>query len=170
MEVIHVNARPDDLKKLFKCVAAFRPSAFVRCQVARDDVWKRTGTGERTKIPAATEVSRRVYHSRLTEIWVAARCVFSLRASAVTAIAVSLRIDNIAPQSHECPVFAFQIQLDRGYRETNFDSGVGAIIIRVSTRRLDRHSQKNNRNERHNNSPDSCTRLYRHLVSPLHAC
>ena len=117
MEVIHVDARPHDLNKLFKRVTPFRTSSFVRCQIARDDVWKWTWPGEGTKIPAATQVGRRVDLRRLAKVWVAAWSEFGIRAGAVATIAVALCVDNVAAQSHQCPVFSIQIQRYRCYFE-----------------------------------------------------
>jgi len=59
-------------------------------------------------------------------------------------IATLLSIDNVAAQSHQCPVFPLQVQWDGGYRETNFDSGASVVIVRVSATRLERHAQKRN--------------------------
>src|SRR3982074_2887119 len=119
MEVIHVDACPHDLSKLFKCVTPFRPPSFVRGQIARDDMWKWTWPGEGTKIPAPTQVSRRVNLSRLAKVWVTTHGEFGSRASAVATIAVALCVDNVAAQSHQCPVFSIQIQWDRGDGETS---------------------------------------------------
>src|SRR6266852_3090077 len=40
----------------------------------------------------------------------------------VATIAIDLRIDDVAPQSHQGPVFPDQIQRDRGYCETLLNS------------------------------------------------
>jgi len=39
MDPIEIGSMPQDFLELFKCAAAFRSSCFVRCQVARNDVW-----------------------------------------------------------------------------------------------------------------------------------
>jgi len=57
-------------------------------------------------------------------------------------IAICLGIDNIAAQSHQRPIFPCQIQRDRGYSETNFDSGFGVVIVGVSAGRFDRHPER----------------------------
>src|ERR1700687_2667926 len=119
MEVIHVDACPYDLNKLFKCVTSFRQPSFVRGQIARDDVWKWTWPGEGTKIPAATQVGRGVELRRLAKVWVSAWGEFGSRASTVATIAVALCVDNVATESHQCAVFSIQIQRDRGDLETN---------------------------------------------------
>jgi hypothetical protein len=121
MEVIHVDACPYDLNKLVKCVTPFRKPSFVRGQIARDDVWKWTWPGEGTKIPAATQVGRRVDLRRLAKVWVSAWGEFGSRASTVATIAVALCVDNVATESHQCSVFSIQIQRDRGYLETNLN-------------------------------------------------
>lgn len=101
--MVHVDTCPYDLSKLLKCVAPFGKPSFVRGQIARDEVLKRKGTrpGEGTKIPATTQISRRVNLSRLAEIWVATRCEFCSGTRAVATIAICLGIDNIAAQSHQ---------------------------------------------------------------------
>ena len=53
MEVVHVNACPDDLNKLLKRVTSFRQTSFVRRQIARDDVRKWSWPGEGSKVSAA---------------------------------------------------------------------------------------------------------------------
>jgi len=169
MEVVHVNSSPDDLNKLLERVTSFRQACFVWRQIARNDVWKGPGSGEWTEVPAATQIGRRIDLGRLAKIRIATRGKLGRWTSAVATIAVALSVDNIAAESHQCPVFASQVQRDGGYQETNFDSGVGVVIIRASMGRLDRHPRKNNRNERYNDSTNFCTGLYRHLVSPLRA-
>jgi hypothetical protein len=159
MEVIHVDACPYDLNKLFKCATPFRQPSFVRGQIARDDVWKWTWPGEGTKIPAPTQVGRRVNLSRLAKVWVAIRGEFGSRASAVATIAVALCVDNVAAQSHQVPVFVIQIQVDGRYLETDSNSSVGVVVVRVSAGGLDRHSRKNDRNKRYDGSRDFCTGL-----------
>src|SRR5215469_11672192 len=160
MEVVHVDTCPYDLNKLLKCVPPFRKPSFVRGQIARDEVLKRKGTrpGEGTKIPAATQISRRVNLSRLAEIWVATRSEFCSRTMAVTTIAICLGVDDIAAQSHQRPIFPCQIQRDRGYGETNFDSGLGVVIVGVSAGWFDRHPRKENRNEQSDDSSNFCIR------------
>ena len=121
MEVIHVYACPYDPHKLRKRMTSFRQSSFVRGQIARDDVWKWTWSGKGTKIPAPTQVSRRVNLSWLPKVWVATRGEFGSRASAVATIAVALCVDNVAAESHQCAVLSVQIQRDRGDLETNLN-------------------------------------------------
>src|ERR1700736_2277521 len=122
MEVIQVDACPDDLNKLFKCATPFRSPGFVRGQIARDDVWKWTWSGKGTKIPAPTQVSRRVNLSRLPKVGVATRGEFGSRASAVATIAVAVCVDKAAAQSHQVPVFVIQIQVDGRYLEPDSNS------------------------------------------------
>jgi hypothetical protein len=96
MEVIHVYTCPKDLHKFCKRMTAFRQARFVRSQVARDDVWKWTWPGEWPEIPATAKVSRGVHHGRLAKVWIASRGKFGGRALAVAAIAVALRVNNVA--------------------------------------------------------------------------
>jgi hypothetical protein len=121
MEVIHIDARAQDLKELWKCVAPFGKPRFVRCQIPRDDVWKWTWTRERTKIPTTTQVGHGVDLRRLTKVWIATRSELALRASAVASIAVGLRVDNVTAKSHQCTVLAFKIQRNRGDCEPPFN-------------------------------------------------
>jgi len=118
MEVIHVDACPYDLNKLFKCVTAFRQPSFVRGQIARDDMRKWAWPGEGTEISAAAQVGGRVNLRRLAKVWISTRSEFGFRASAVATIAVTLCVYNVAAQSYQCPVFSIQLQRDRGDGET----------------------------------------------------
>jgi hypothetical protein len=118
MEVIHVDACPHNLNKLFKCVTPFRTTSFVRAQIARDDVWKWAWPGEGTEISAAAQVGSRINLRRLAKVWISTRSEFGFRASAVATIAVALRVDNVAAQSYQCPVLSIQLQRDRGDGET----------------------------------------------------
>jgi hypothetical protein len=77
----------------------------------------------------------------------------------VATIAVAYSIDQIAAKSHQVPVFALQTQMDGRYPETDSNSGVGVVVVRVSAGGLDRHSRKNDRNKRYDSSRDFCTRL-----------
>jgi hypothetical protein len=52
----------------------------------------------------------------------------------VAAIAVRLRIDNVAAQSHQIMVFPFQIQRDGSYRVTDLDEllfAIGSVPLSV---------------------------------------
>jgi len=109
MKVIQVHARPHDLDKFRKRVASYGQSGLVWCQVARDDV--RGAWCYCTKISAATKVGRGIDYRRLPKVWIAARQELSDRgAGAVALIAGDVRVDDIAAQSDESPVFPLQIQ------------------------------------------------------------
>src|SRR5260370_30007429 len=110
MEVIKVGAGPNDLNKLSKRAAPFRQPGFIRCQVARNNVRK---IWRYLKMPAATQVGRRVDRLRLAKVGVRAPAEFSWRTGAVAAIAVSLCVDNIAAQSHQRPVLSRHVQRHR---------------------------------------------------------
>jgi hypothetical protein len=102
-------------------VTSFGQSSFVRCQIAGDDVWKRTWPGEGAKIPTAAQVGRRVDLRRLAKVWVAAWGEFGSGASTVATIAVALCVDDVAAESNECAVFSDQIQRNGGNCESLFD-------------------------------------------------
>jgi hypothetical protein len=118
VEVIHIDACPDDLNKLVECVATFGQPSFVWRQVARDDVWKWTWPGEGAEIPAAAQIGCRIDCRRLTEVRVSTGSKLGGRASAMATIAVCLSVDNVATESHQCPVFSSQVQWNWGYCET----------------------------------------------------
>ena len=96
MEVIHIDACPYDLNKLFKCVAAFGTSSFVRGQIARNDVWKWTWSREWTKIASSAQIGCRIDFSRLAKVWVSAWRKLGRRACAVATITVRLRVNDVA--------------------------------------------------------------------------
>jgi hypothetical protein len=77
----------------------------------------------------------------------------------VTTIAVAYSVDQIAAESHQVPVLAIQIQVDGRYLETDSNSGVGVVVVRVSAGGLDRHFRKNDRNKRYDGSRDFCAGL-----------
>src|SRR5271154_154252 len=83
MDVIEICALPQDLLKLLKRVASFRPPSLIRSQVARDNVWTNirsifrgriagTWGHSRTEVRASGQVSGRVDFLRLAEVWVPA--------------------------------------------------------------------------------------------------
>jgi hypothetical protein len=143
MEVIHVYACPYDLDKLWKRMTSFRQSSFVRCQIAWDDVRKRTWPGEGTKIPAATQVGRGVELRWLAKVWIAARREFGSGVSAVATIAVALCVDDVAAEPYQCAVFSIQIQRDRGYLETNLNLWLVIIVIGVYAWGPNQYPRKN---------------------------
>jgi hypothetical protein len=77
----------------------------------------------------------------------------------VATIAVAYSVHQIAAESHQVPVFAIQIQVNGRYLETDSNSGIGIVIVRVSAGGLERHSRKNDRNKRYDGSRDFCTGL-----------
>jgi hypothetical protein len=87
----------------------------------------------------------------------------------VATIAVSGSVDQIASKSHQDSVSAIEIQVNGRYCETDSNSGVSVVIVRVSAGWLDRHCRKNDRNQRCDGSRDFCTGLYCHMGSPLRA-
>src|SRR5260370_41775220 len=114
MEVIQVYTGPHDLNKFRKRVASYGESGLIRCQVAGNDV--RSAWCYCTKIPAAAEVGRRIDYRGLAKVWITAwEKLSERRAGAVALIARDVRVDDIAAQSDERPVFPVQIQLDGCY-------------------------------------------------------
>jgi hypothetical protein len=95
VEVIHIDACPHDLNKLFECVATFGQPSFVWRQVSRDDVWKWTWCGEGAEIPAAAQIGCWIDYRRLTEVRVSTGSKLGCRASAMATIAIALRVDNV---------------------------------------------------------------------------
>src|ERR1039457_575193 len=105
MQVVEIDAGPDDLLKLGERVAAFRHARLIRCQIAGDDegtriVWIQTGRAEDR---AATQVNGRIELLRLTEVRVKARKEVEVRGAAavVAGIAVAPDVDQIAAQSYQ---------------------------------------------------------------------
>ena len=103
-------------------MTSFRQTTLVRCQIARDDVWKWTWPGEGTEIPAAAQVGRRIDRSRLAKVWVPSGGEFGTRVGAVTTIAVCHCVDQIAAQSHERSILSGQIERDWRNVETALNS------------------------------------------------
>ena len=103
MEFIKICAIPDDLLKLRKRVAPFRPPKLVRCQVAGDHVWTcvpgRTGwSPDWTEIGAPTQVDGRIDKRPLAKVGVSAcgEIEVGRTAASVTTIAIARAIDDIA--------------------------------------------------------------------------
>jgi hypothetical protein len=81
----------------------------------------------------STQVGCRIDYLALVSVWVPAREIFEVWrrcAAAVASIAVVHSVDEIAPQSHQRPVFSGQIQPDWRYLKTN--SNLGFLIVIVS--------------------------------------
>jgi hypothetical protein len=134
MDVIEIYTGPQDLLKLRKRVAPFRPPVLVRRQVARNNVrtkiitktWAIETRGERwTEVRASSQVGGRVGFRRplLQKVGVMACGVIEVwrPAGGVATIAVTLSVDNEATQSYQIPALSLQIQVDRRYLETYTD-------------------------------------------------
>src|SRR4029077_18890168 len=103
MEGVEIPASPNDLLKLGTGVAAFRPSRFIRCQVAGDNVWTNVSSilcwrintwyGENgwTEIGAPGQISGRVGFRSLVKVGVTTCSVIVVwrTAGGVATIAVS---------------------------------------------------------------------------------
>lgn len=128
MEVVEVLANPYDLLKLGKGVAAFRPSRFIRCQVAGDNVWTNVSStlcwrvntwyGENgwTEIRAPGPISGRVGFRPLVKVGVSACSVIVVwrTASGVATIAVSNCVNQKAAQSHQIAISLRRLLLTLG--------------------------------------------------------
>src|SRR6266702_3401752 len=142
MEMIHVYARPNDLDKLGKRVAPFRPPGFIGCQVAGNNVW-RIWPRYLTKIIPATQIRRRIDLRRLlAKVWVSTREEFGRGVFGVAAIAVSLCIYNITAQSHQGQVLSVQVQRDRRNLESLLNPRIGVVasVLVPSARRIEHYS------------------------------
>src|SRR5579883_87588 len=92
VNVIEIGAMLHDLYKFRKRVTAFGASRFVRRQIARDDVRKRTRPGERTEIHASAQVCVGIDFCRLPEIGIPPGSEFRGRIMSMAAVAVGLRV------------------------------------------------------------------------------
>src|SRR3984893_13473411 len=121
MDVVEICAVPYDLLELGKRVTACGPPILVRCQISADDGWTcipvRPGRSpdypECAEVGASIQVDCRIDLRRLVKVRVFA-CNEGIkakwwRATAVAAIAVSYRVDQVAAEPHQIPVFAGQI-------------------------------------------------------------
>src|ERR1035441_7986010 len=125
MQVIEIDAGPDDLLKLRERVASLGHAGLVRRQIAGHDegtwiVWIQAGRAEDR---AATQVDGRIELLRLAGVRVKARKEGEVRwgAAVVAGVAVAPDVDQIAAQSHQVVVFSVQIQWDGGDREANLN-------------------------------------------------
>src|SRR5579859_2058117 len=121
MDVIEISAIPHDLNEFRKRVAAFRPTGSIRRQLARQDMRKRTGPGKSSEIPAPAQVRIRIDLGRLVKIGISTRGEFGGGACAMAPIAVGLRVDDVAAESYQFPVFSGQIQVHGRYLKADFN-------------------------------------------------
>ena len=155
VEVIQVHASPHDLNKFGKRVATHGESRFIRCQVAGDDVrgaWRYC-----TKVSAATKVGRRIDYRRLAKIWVLAWQKLSEgRAGAVALIAGHVRVDDVAAQSDERPIFPFEVQRDGRYLKSSMNSGIVAFFIIIASSLYPQGTAQHSRKDDCNKGCDTC--------------
>jgi len=152
MEMIEIGAGPDHLLKLRKREAARWPPGIIRSQVAADDVRVRDIGHQRTEIPAASQISRRIDLHRLVKVRVASRQELGLGAVVMATIAVGYGIHDIAAESDQCRIFSLQIERNRCNRKTDLDERFMVIAIRGSclcldTWRADPHPSENDGRE-----------------------
>jgi len=100
MNVIEVSAIPDDLNKFGKRVAAFRLPSFIRRQITRDNVRKRTRTWESAEIHATAQIGVRIDLGRLTKVRIPTGGKFGGGVVRVAPVAIGLRVDNETAKSH----------------------------------------------------------------------
>lgn len=70
MDPIEICAMPQDFLELFKRAATFRSSRFVRCQVARNDIWPNVWSRGQPII------WRRIYPGYRRDGWTEVRAAF----------------------------------------------------------------------------------------------
>src|ERR1035441_2203766 len=123
MQVIEIDAGPDDLLKLRERVASLGHAGLVRRQIAGHDegTWIVWIQASRAEDRAATRVDGRIELLRLAEIRVKARKEVEVRGSAavVAGIAVASDVDQGAAQSHQgvgffLPIRRAQSRAQRG--------------------------------------------------------
>src|ERR1035438_1946519 len=114
MEVIEIDAGPDDLLKLRERVAPLGHAGLIGRQIAGHDegtwiVWIQAGRAEDR---AATQVDGRIELLRLAEIRVKARKEVEVwgAAAVVAGIAVAPDVDQIAAQTPQVVGFFVQLQ------------------------------------------------------------
>src|SRR5438477_1320887 len=100
MKLIQICASPEDLLKLCKRVAAFRPASPIWCQIARDHVWTcipgRAGwCPDLTEVCTPSQVDGRIDNRALAKIGVSASSVIEVGrpAASMATIAVAYSID-----------------------------------------------------------------------------
>ena len=97
-------------------------------------------------------------HGALTaerkQIGVAAVDKFCARTCGVAAVAVARGIHNVANQSHQCPVFALNVEGNRGDIEPTLNPGFVSLVIltRINPFRICHRSRENNGSECRDNS------------------
>ena len=114
MEIIHVHASPHDRDKFFKGVPPFWSSGLVGSQIARNNMRERTWSRKSSEVSAATQVGRLMDPGRLIKVGISTVGKFGTWTRTMTTIAIGLCIDNVAAQSHQFPIFVFEIQRYRG--------------------------------------------------------
>src|SRR5579872_4370577 len=112
MDQIVVLPRTHDGEELLKRVAPLGPPRLVWRQVARVKMQQLSFAAKRTEIPAPTQVGRwidllRPGIWRRKKVGVSRPNVFGHWALAMTPVAVSLPVDNVAAQSNQPPVPSF---------------------------------------------------------------
>jgi hypothetical protein len=151
VEVIKVHARPHNLNKFRKGVAAHGQTSFIRCQVAGDNVGRAWRNG--TEIPASTKVSRGIDYRRLAKVWILVwKELIECGTGAVALIAGDVGVDDIAAEADERPVLPVQIQGDGCNVQPPLNPGFVAIVIVIArssyARGTAQHSRNNHRGKR----------------------
>src|SRR5579863_10114604 len=114
MELVIIMTRPKDVEKFGERVAAFWKATMIGGQIARDDVRTRTGyapgdaRANGTEVVTAREVTGKIDASGvLIEERIPGVVVLSGGIGSVAAVAIGLRVDDIAADSHEVGIQSF---------------------------------------------------------------
>jgi len=150
MQVIEIFACPEDGEEFFKTCDPLQANQFWESVLSCGEMMcAEPIPGGGTNSPKSRPPPRyvcRIDLLLLAKVWVSAHGEFSSRPGAVAAIAICLRVDDIASQSHQRPVLSFQIQMHRRDLESLLDPRIFVIVpvvavIRLSARRTEQHSQ-----------------------------
>ena len=143
MDVIEVFAVPHNREKIGKGVTALGQTGFIGRQIAGVEVRNTAGTaGERAELASTRQVVRRIdlYLSgeravgRHQKIGVALRRIFDAGIERVPPVAVALRVDNVASEAYECPVFPGEIQWNG--RDCKALLNFGLVVVALIGARL----------------------------------
>jgi len=121
MDVVEIDSCANDLLKLRKSVAAFRPPRLVRRQVAGNNVRTEIGSITRviepwgqgwTEIRAATEVDSGIHNRTLSKVGIPVCGIIEVWGSAagVATVAVANGVDEITSKADQVAVFSSEVQ------------------------------------------------------------
>src|SRR6185437_10862321 len=114
MHIVRIDAGAQDGFECRKSIPSFGPPGLVRSQVARNNVWERSRPRKWTEVVTPSQVRLWIdFCGLLAKVGITARGKFRWWSGRVATIAVSHCVNNVAAQSHQAPVFPYQIQRDR---------------------------------------------------------